>query len=520
MENKNYEIESKKPFSESLIWQLNREYYQNEGIEAWRQGTVPHNLSSNAIVGKTYAELIFGFLRDLATKGQKHEKVYILELGAGHGRLAFHVLKQLERLIEVADLDLPPYCYVLSDIVEENLQFFYEHPQFQNYFEKGALDLAYFDAIGSTEIQLRYSGLKIAPQSLDQPLLVIANYFFDSIPNDLYFLNNKTVAACSVSLHSKEDPGGMDRSALLENIGTEFQNKREESPFYSEDIFNEMMEDYRQGLANTYLFFPHKGMKCIQKLQQLSKKGLMVLSLDKGYHQLEELENVKSPELITHGSFSIWVNFHALGAFCEKGGGTALFPSFPTFFLNLGCLFFIPEKEVYSETKLAYQRFVNEFGPDDFNGLKNFTYKHIARMTIKELIKMLRISFFDSSMFVNVLPRIKQLTHQVTAKERNSLAQLMHETWDMYFTINEDFDLAYEIGGVFYDLGYHKEALTYFDSSVALYGHKADIYYNSALCYYQLREDKKFLQTLAAGRTAFPGFERFNQLDKLDLGAA
>ena len=89
MDEYRYQIEEATPFSKSLIWQLNRDYYQNTGVDAWRQGIVPHNLTSNSMVGKTYAELIFAFLKDLAAKGQTQEKIYIMELGAGHGRLSF-----------------------------------------------------------------------------------------------------------------------------------------------------------------------------------------------------------------------------------------------------------------------------------------------------------------------------------------------------------------------------------------------------------------------------------------------
>ena len=151
MEHKKHLIDPIKPFSESLIWQLNRDYYQETGIDAWRKGIVPHNLTSNSMVGKTYAELIFAFLKDLAAKGQMNETIYILELGAGHGRLAFHILKHLERLVNHVGLQLPKYCFVLSDIVEDNLNFFLTHPQFQIYFEKGILDVAYFDMPGEKE---------------------------------------------------------------------------------------------------------------------------------------------------------------------------------------------------------------------------------------------------------------------------------------------------------------------------------------------------------------------------------
>lgn len=87
-----YEIEAAQKFSESKIWQFNRDYYIQKGLSAFSEDHVPHHLTSNSLIGKTYAELIFGFLQDLASNGYPSETVYILELGAGHGRLAFLVL--------------------------------------------------------------------------------------------------------------------------------------------------------------------------------------------------------------------------------------------------------------------------------------------------------------------------------------------------------------------------------------------------------------------------------------------
>ena len=205
--------------------------------------------------------------------------------------------------------------------------------------------------------------------------------------------------------------------------------------------------------------------------------------------------------------------------YCQKHKGKALFPSFATLDIELGCLLFVPEPEKYTETHLAYEEVVNYFGPDDFNTLKEFTYQIGKKMNLTQLIAMLRLSSYDSTVFINMLPQIKILMQQITQKQRHRLAQTMHQTWQMYFMIHEPFDLAYEIGGIFYDLAYYKEALTYFEYSIGHFGDKADIFYNKALCYYQLRADDLFLQTLAEGKAMFPDFERFSHLEKLDLGA-
>ncbi len=519
MEKKKFLIDPIKPFSESLIWQLNRDYYQETGIDAWRKGIVPHNLTSNALVGKTYAELIFGFLKDLAGKGQLDEKVYILEVGAGHGRLAFHILKYLDRLVGQVGLNLPKYCYVLSDIVEENLVFFQNHPQFQTYFERGILDVTYFDAIESKELKLRYAEEYILPQDLNQPLMVLANYFFDSLPMDLFYFKDKEIFTCSIALESSENPEGKNITTQLEDIEIVPYNFPLEKPCYQDPILNEILESYRELVFDTYLFFPTKSFQCLHNLRQLSQKGMMLISMDKGFHEIRDLENAKFPEMVTHGSFSFWVNYHALGAYCKKLGGQAIFPKFSTYHLELGCLLFLSKPATYHETKIAYEHFVNDFGPDDYNGIKKFVYKHIAEMSISEMIAWLRLSGYDSTLFTNISPLLKKRALHISVTDRTRLAQTIHQVWNYYFTLDENFDMAFELGGILYLLGYYQEALKYFDFSVDQFGAKADIFYNAILCYYHLREDDLFVKTLEIAKTTFPNYEKFQHLETLDLTA-
>ncbi|MCB0650029.1 MAG: SAM-dependent methyltransferase [Saprospiraceae bacterium] len=519
MEQKKYQVESSKPFSESMIWEINRGYYQKAGLNAWRDNDVPHHLTSNVMVGRAYAELIFGFLKDLASKGVTREKIYILELGAGHGRLSFHVIKHLQRLIGMVDTVLPDFCYVLSDIVESNLDFFHAHPQFQEWFSKGLLDMAYFDGLESKELLLRHSKTILLPQQLDQPLIAIANYFFDSLPNALFQVKDGEIYNCSIALESALDPEGMDEATLLKNLELVYDKAPLNIPFYEDPVIDEILGDYKELVQESYILFPEKGLQCIKNLQGLSSKGLMLLTMDKGYAEVHDLEGSDKPEIITHGSFSVWVNYHALGAFCKKQGGNAMFPAFASLYLQLGCLQFLPDGETYRETGAAYQRFVNDFGPDDLNGLKRFTYQNFRQMNLMELIAILRLFGYDSTIFKNLLPWLKKICKQVTFNERTRLAQTMHQTWEMYFTIYESFDLAYEIGGIFYDLGFYGDALLYFGHSAKLFGPKADIFYNQALCHYQLRDDVHFVETLQQGRDQFPGYEKFEKLELLDLEA-
>ncbi|MDA9773814.1 SAM-dependent methyltransferase [Saprospiraceae bacterium] len=517
MQDACFEVESVKPFSESLFWQFNRDFYQELGISAWSDNIVPHHMTSNSMVGKTYAELIFGILRDLAEKGEKTERVYLLELGAGHGRLAFHVLQHLEKLIDSSKVPLPPYCYILSDIAEDNLSFFLHHPQFQKYLAKGVLDVCYFDAFDSRKLALRYAKKTINKNELSQPVVAIGNYFFDSIPTDLLHFEKQKVSSCKVSIQSNENPAELSREELIKKISFSYETKVETDAIYNDTVIDNIVESYRQSLSNSFLFFPRKSFTCLDNIEALSTEGIILLSMDKGFHELHKLDNKQVPDIIMHGSFSLWVNYHALGEYCTRNGGTALFPNYSNFHLEIACLLMCKDSKEYKHTNSAYQYFVDDFGPDDFNSFKQFAYGNISRLQLREILALIRLSAYDSIFFIKLLPGIKRAAKSISVDERPRLAQTMNRVWEMYFDIKESFDLAYEIGGLLYDLGYYENAIQFFKRSTKAFGQQADIMYNEVLCLYQLKQDRSFYNLLEQAKELFPENEMIKSLSNLNM---
>ena len=506
-------------FSESPIWAMNEQYYQEQGLEAWRSGVVPHQASSNSRIGKTMAELILGYLKDLALKGESSETVYIIELGAGHGRLAYHILKHLDRLIELTNVEVPNYCYVLTDIIEESLEFFLSHIQFEDYFNSGKLDVAYFDAVKSEELDLRFSHKKITSGSLQQSTIVLANYIFDSIPSDLFQINDGVLSACEVRVNF--DLADQDKTTEEEEAKTLFEFKKEEvvGDYYEDKIYDQIIHSYKTELVDSHFYFPKASFDCLSRIREFSTKGMMVVSCDKGHHEINDLQNIGEPDLIMHGSFSIWVNFNAFGKFCSIHGGAAYLPSYATNALQCVCLLFEEDHKSFQEVNNAYERFVDDFGPDDYITLKKMSYDKIESMSTEELIAMIRLSNYDSTIFKNYLPQLKQLSEKLSMSDRRRLGQTMHKVWEMYFTIKEPFDLPFELGGFFFDLSFYEEAKFYFEQSMKLFGPKPDSYYNMALCHYQLREDSLLVELIQKAKFTFPDYQRFLELDKLNLKA-
>ncbi len=101
--------------------------------------------------------------------------IYILELGAGSGRFAYHFLKKLWDFFPQSTLRHLTIKYVLSDFSESNLRYWRTHPFLQLYFQHGILDIAHFDAQHDLPLHLHLANQ--THTTLKNPLIILANYF-------------------------------------------------------------------------------------------------------------------------------------------------------------------------------------------------------------------------------------------------------------------------------------------------------------------------------------------------------
>lgn len=131
--------------SKSHLWKLMMSFYDRKGVESWSQGIVPHFITSNAFIGRSYAKVLHGFIRDCLSKSpdggklplDTSEKLYIIELGAGSGKFSYFMLKALEEMQAVCDFPLNNICYVMTDFTESNFTFWKNHPSLKTYFDRG-----------------------------------------------------------------------------------------------------------------------------------------------------------------------------------------------------------------------------------------------------------------------------------------------------------------------------------------------------------------------------------------------
>jgi len=187
------------PLSQSPLFTYQRRFYEESGLDAWQGGAVPSFITSNAFVAQRYADVILSSWQDALPSRDSEAGAYLLELGAGSGKLGFsllrHLLPRAEALFGRAFA--LRIRYIMTDSAESVVRGWMAHPQLRELARAGFLDFAVLDS-GDEDwavrgLRLQHSGSVLPPLSARGddsrsvlPTVVIANYVLDSLPCDVW----------------------------------------------------------------------------------------------------------------------------------------------------------------------------------------------------------------------------------------------------------------------------------------------------------------------------------------------
>ncbi|HEV2844760.1 MAG TPA: SAM-dependent methyltransferase [Thermoanaerobaculia bacterium] len=481
--------------SESLLWRLQRRFYDQKGPQAWAESTVPHYITSNVWIANAYAKVVFGWLRDCAGAASREagsfppldlrHPVHIVELGCGSGRFGYLFLNRLLDLLGRSALSHVPVRYVFTDFTESNLDHLRNHPSLQPFLDEGLVDFARYDAVEDAEIRLGHSGEVLSTQTLRNPLAVIANYVFDSIPQDAFRVRDGKLFELLATLTVPEEEKDLDDPALIQKVQVSWEEHPAAEDYYGDPELDPILREYAERLEGTTVLFPCAAIRCARNLAQLSDNRLLLLSGDKGYSREELLAGRAEPGLAVHGSFSMMVNYHALGRWFVHRGSESLSTShFYSSLTVVAGLLGTPPAGLL-DTRLAFDDFVERLGPDDFFDLKKGRDDEYERLTLEQILSWLRFSGWDSNTFFGCFPALMKHAESSADVLRAEVYRMVHEVWKNHFPIREPRDLAFHLGVVLCEIQCYQEALPFFQESLAAYGPNPATVFNVALCQFQ-----------------------------------
>lgn len=502
-------LEEPRALSESVLWSLQREYFQREGIRAWRNGVVPEMITTNAVMGAAYARMMVAFLREwrATTPDPPDEPIHIVELGAGSGRFAHHFLTKLApRLAAAPELRDLTVKHVMTDLPGGNVERWRQHPYLRAHVAAGRLDFATVDATRPDAVHLVESGTVLQPGSLSAPLAIVANYVFDSLPLDAFVVDGGTLWEYLVAVSGpRPEPG---RRPELDDLELEWSRRPiGEAKRYLDPEFESLLRAVTAGATPRRVIFPTVGLHLLGQMRRITEGPLLVLSADKGYSRPSDGLHVEAPYMATHGSVSFMVDYSILAAYVRRRRGLALLPAHDAASLTVVCFVLDEGAGGWSTLRECYRDAIDIGGPDDFFSLDNYLTEVPTLPTLTQLLARLRAAEWDPSVFRRIFSALIARATSAEAREREVILDSVRRVEELYFPIGEQADIPFVLAMVRWRLGDPDGALRLLRWSERLHGPNADIAFGTALCHVARRDFRAAMEATTTALRLDPGFE-------------
>ncbi len=486
-------LEQGRRLSESLLWRLQREFYDQNGVAAWDSGAVPHYVTNNPRLARAFCRVFLGYLRDLCRAHdlrspdsppilEPEQPLYVLEPGAGAGRFAYLFLKALADFQDAEPLRRLKVCYVMADFTRSNLEFWASHPQLRPFVQAGRVDFAVLDAEHDREVRLECSQTVLSGQTMRNPLVVIGNYLFDTLTVDAFRVQDGHLleGLARVCSDRPEDLQG-DRAEVLSRLRIRYEHREADDDYYPSPDWNRILREYRDLLGNTSVSIPVGGFRFVDNLQEISRGRLLVLASDKSWNRVEELSGLDDPGLVLHGSFSLTVNFDALGRLFRLRGGTVLHSDVRDSLLDYVLLLQDPAVGEPRETRLAFRESISTFGPLDGFHLKVALEQQMPRPPLRVALEILRLSDWDPDVFHSLGEALIDQIPDAPPVVQREMADGVERIWSNYYHFGTGKDVPFNLARICHHLNRYQDSLRFYRLSLELFGQHPSTHFNMGL---------------------------------------
>ncbi len=502
------------PISQSPLWKIQEDYYRSHGISAWDE-KVPYFVTNSVVIAETYADLLVAFLQDYAAHLDLSEPLHLLEIGAGIGRFGYLLLKELDRKLRyfpaLRDVKIK---LILTDFTDMPPSFWQKHERLKPFVEAGQLDFAVFHPESETSLKLRVSGQTVAAGSFKNPLVVLANYVFDSLRMDQFRIDAEgNLEECLIELFKK--PGGKHSTPKRTDIRdvTFEKSYRATTPeHYPTAAWNDLLVEYTANLKDATVLYPVGARQVLDNMRTLAGGNLVLLSSDRGFSTVASMVAYQDfPYDLHEGCFSHQVNYHALGS------------TFPLFLhtthrqLNsIQTVFCADVKDQPAEWPQLRYSFSERL--DRTNAVNTLAAEAFALVSDRQetwstcLLAFVRMNLFDPNAFTVVAKRIVPIIPKLTLSERLELVMMLDQIWDNFYQFKGAVKAPFWLGHLYYELGIYDRALFFLEKTVESEGDDDVLLYLRACCLDALGNPDKARQLLKKALQKNSGFAEAREM--------
>lgn len=520
--------------SRSKIWDILTDFYSTKGIEAW-QGNVPFLITNSTVIAESYAEMVISFLLDALPDLNLDEPIYLLEMATGTGRFSFYLLKELmNKLHYFEELRAVKLRYVMTDFTEANIQFWEQHEKFKPFIEAGILDFAVYVPERFDTLKLRLANTMLTRQAVKNPIIAVANYFFDSIRQDIFRVKDGRLEEGRISLYREKENAHL--KPHMEQIRYHYTyHPAQAANYYPDAEMNRILEAYvemfRTETGN--IIFPIGALNCLKNLQTLSNNKLMLISSDKGFTDSCYMQQVEQHGYALHGgAFSYMVNYDAVQRFFGMQGGQVFGTSEKSLSLETVCCVSgattarpMQRLGYLFKNRLSRVNTVN-FVLELHGLLRNIYSFDLKNQKLEALISYIRMSLCDPMIFFYCAPMLMDCLDVMNYKEdfinsyKSELLEIFDTVWENYYYFSGEVNIPFWLGQFYYMVQEYNTSLAFFETALVQFGPHEALYFLMAEDYERLNDPEAAMAHYEKALDMKPDFaEAQANLDKLRQAA-
>jgi tetratricopeptide (TPR) repeat protein len=477
-------LEKNVQFSKSLLWEAQRKYFDEAGVNAW-SGAVPFYITSNPLIADSYAKVLIRWVQDLIHhhKADPDAPFYIFELGTGSGRFSFMTIRRLFELQKALNIKAK-IIYVMTDFTASNLSFWESHEKLIPFVEEGRLDFAIYDMEKDIEITLVKAEKTLKASDIKNPIALLGNYIFDTVSDDAFYVENGQLYESLITVDAATENVVQGLPIKLENLGCQFTHEPILGPYYDDPIWNKTLESYLTEVKQGAFLLPVGGFKSLDMFRALSDNRLLLISTDKGYSFPHEIEGREDSKLVFHGSFSMTVNFHGIGQYFRALGGDVAFQDCRDSIKT--CVYLMGQRfSEFPEMKLAIADHVQGFGPGDYFSLhRNLREMKDPKISMTTLLAQMALSGWDPYVLSCFISRVLSELSKAPKMIIRGFAEGAKKILDNIYMMPGVEDYYFNVGLLYHNAEEYSDAITCYLKSLETHGEKFATFYNAALCMY------------------------------------
>ncbi|RDB31649.1 TPR domain protein [Candidatus Similichlamydia laticola] len=417
---------------------------------------MPFYLTTSPFLVSRYAHLF-----DLQLKFWLHmgslnpdDVIYILDMGCGVGRCGYLILSLMQELFQSFPVRLK---YVFVDISEENLSFVLYHPDLKPFFEKGYADVALFDAMRDEKMVLQLSHETLEADRLTNPLLIISNYFFDSLPHDLFAMSEGKLYEVHADLVRSQGEKSLAESMREVRLNLTSGGEVDPNSYYPSLSWNYALKTTSEVQWTKDFNVPVGAFRVLDLVMSWSPPGYCLLASDQGSAVPQALETLGGHCVSSPAMGSLSVNYLALRHYLqasqqdvvttESSEQTVLVTAMATDRSSSSCLFPL------------FSHFFDSFGIFQFWQ----TINDVAKFEDKSLDfieNILRLSEYDPAVFFAHFNFLRAELPSLSPSQKRFWIDCLVRVSKTFFPLTpRDYPLLGDIGVALFEMGAVRESL-------------------------------------------------------------